>query len=204
MELFDAIREIGLLGTYDSQFYISQLILSVEYLHSQKIIYRDIKPENIMVDQKGYLKLIDMGTAKVLSVNYGVSRTFTIIGTPHYMAPEIINGKGYSLFIDLWSIGVCLYEFMCGYVPFGDDVEDPYQIYQEIINTNLSYPNYMNDKKAIKLIEQLLNKMPEIRLGQSFASLKRHTWFENFDWVPLLYHPLGQVTGQTAQIRPGA
>lgn len=202
MELFDAIREIGLLGTYDSQFYISQLILSVEYLHNQRIIYRDIKPENIMVDQKGYLKLIDMGTAKVLSVNYGVSRTFTIIGTPHYMAPEIINGKGYSLFIDLWSIGVCLYEFMCGYVPFGDDVEDPYQIYQEIINTSLSYPNYMNDKKAIKLIEQLLNKMPEIRLGQSFASLKRHTWFENFDWVSTIYHPLGQVIGQTAQVRP--
>jgi cGMP-dependent protein kinase len=126
LELFDAIREIGLLGTYDSQFYISQMILSIEYLHNQKIIYRDIKPENIMVDEKGYIKLIDMGTAKILSVNYGVSRTFTIIGTPHYMAPEIINGKGYSLFIDLWSIGICLFEFMCGYVPFGDDAEDPY------------------------------------------------------------------------------
>lgn len=83
-----------------------------------------------MIDNDGYLKLIDMGTAKILNMNYGVSRTFTIIGTPHYMAPEIVNGKGYSFFIDLWSIGVCLYEFMCGYVPFGDDAEDPYQIYQ--------------------------------------------------------------------------
>jgi len=105
------------------------MILAVEYLHNMKIVYRDIKPENIMVDEHGYLKMIDMGTAKILNPKYGVSRTFTIIGTPHYMAPEIINGKGYSFTVDLWSIGVCLYEFMCGYVPFGDDAEDPYDIY---------------------------------------------------------------------------
>ena len=183
MELFDAIREIGLLGTYDSQFYIAQMILAVEYLHNLKIVYRDIKPENIMVDENGYLKMIDMGTAKILVPKYGVSRTFTIIGTPHYMAPEIINGKGYNFTVDLWSIGVCLYEFMCGYVPFGDDAEDPYDIYQDIMSKNLSYPSYMKDKKAIKLIEQLLNKIPEIRLGQSYAALKGHTWFNNFNWV---------------------
>ena len=129
------------------------MILAVEYLHNLKIVYRDIKPENIMVDENGYLKMIDMGTAKILVPKYGVSRTFTIIGTPHYMAPEIINGKGYNFTVDLWSIGVCLYEFMCGYVPFGDDAEDPYDIYQDIMSKNLSYPSYMKDKKAIKLIE---------------------------------------------------
>jgi len=104
-----------------------------------------------MIDEKGYLKLIDMGTAKVLNTKY--ERTFTIIGTPHYMAPEIINGKGYSYHVDLWSIGICLYEFMCGYVPFGDDAEDPYEIYQEIVSKTIVYPNYMKDKNAMKLIE---------------------------------------------------
>jgi cGMP-dependent protein kinase len=91
MELFDVIRDIGLLNTFDSQFYIGSLIVCMEYLHSLSIIYRDIKPENIMVDHQGYMKLIDMGTAKFLE---GKNKTFTIIGTPHYMAPEIITGKG--------------------------------------------------------------------------------------------------------------
>ena len=105
-ELFDVIREIGLLSTVDSQFYIGSLILAMEYLHSNHIIYRDIKPENIMVDDKGYLKLIDMGTAKIMKSKVGtMTRTFTIIGTPHYMAPEVISGKGYNFLVDLWSIG---------------------------------------------------------------------------------------------------
>lgn len=101
----------------------------MEYLHTHHIVYRDIKPENVMVDHHGYIRLIDMGTAKILK---GKGRTFTIIGTPHYMAPEIINGKGYSYSVDLWSIGICLYEFMCGGVPFAEDAEDPYEIYEEI------------------------------------------------------------------------
>ncbi len=103
----------------------------MEYMHNNSIIYRDIKPENIMVDAKGYMKLIDMGTAKFLKGKGG--KTFTIIGTPHYMAPEIITGKGYTYSVDLWSIGICLYEFMCGGVPFAEDAEDPYEIYEEII-----------------------------------------------------------------------
>lgn len=98
MELFDVIREIGLLNTYDSQFYTASLLLCMEYLHSHSIIYRDIKPENIMVNHEGYIKLIDMGTAKYLK---NKNRTFTIIGTPHYMAPEIITGKGDILIIIL-------------------------------------------------------------------------------------------------------
>lgn len=81
-------------------------------------MYRDLKPENVMVCQNGYLKLIDMGTCK--KINYKTSRkTFTIIGTPNYMAPEILSGKGYNYSVDLWSLGVVLYEFMAGYVPFG-------------------------------------------------------------------------------------
>ncbi|EGR27195.1 protein kinase domain protein [Ichthyophthirius multifiliis] len=106
-ELFNVIRDIGLLSSWDSQFYVGSLILVVEYLHSSNVIYRDIKPENIMVNQKGYVKLIDMGTAKILKQNKGnITRTFTIIGTPHYMAPEIISGKGYNYLVDLWSIGI--------------------------------------------------------------------------------------------------
>ena len=74
-------------------------------------MYRDLKPENLMIDHKGFGTLIDMGTAKFLPKT--TLRTYTLIGTPHYMAPEVIRGKGYSFSVDLWSLGICLYEFLC-------------------------------------------------------------------------------------------
>ena len=123
-----------------------------------------------------------MGTAKIIGGKHH-DRTFTIIGTPHYMAPEIITGKGYSYSVDLWSIGICLYEFLCGGVPFAEDADDPYEIYEEIIKKQISYPNFLKDKKARKIIDQLLSKVPELRLGGSYASLKNHPWFSTFDWV---------------------
>jgi cGMP-dependent protein kinase len=107
-ELFDVIREIGLLSKQVARFYIASLILCIEYLHMKNIIYRDLKPENVMVESTGYLKLIDMGTAKRLKPSNGY-RTFTIIGTPHYMAPEVMKGKGYTFAVDTWTIGVVLY-----------------------------------------------------------------------------------------------
>ena len=81
------------------------------------------------------------------------------------MAPEIICGKGYNHYIDLWAVGVCLYEFLCGSLPFGDEADDPYEIYEEIIKKEIDYPSYFKDKKARKLIEILMNKLPELRLG---------------------------------------
>lgn len=75
---------------------------------------------------------------------------------------------------------------MCGYVPFGEEAEDPYEIYEEIIKNELTYPNYLHDKKAKSLMEQLLSKTPDLRLGGSYANLKSHQWFAKFDWVRLV------------------
>lgn len=69
------------------------------------------------------------------------------------MAPEVISGKGYNYMVDLWSVGICLYEFMCGYVPFGEEAEDPYEIYEQIVRNTLKFPQYLQDKKAKTLME---------------------------------------------------
>merc|ERR1712194_445122 len=99
----------------------------MESLRDRNIIYRDLKPENVMLDGQGYLKLIDFGLAKKLPS--GETRTYTSRGTPSYMAPEAIRGKkGYGIEADLWSLGVCHYEFMCNKYPFGDELDDPTDI----------------------------------------------------------------------------
>ena len=155
----------------------------VEYLHSNSIIYRDFKPENLMVDMTGYLKMIDLGTTKQLKSLYGIYRTNTLVGSPHYMAPEVIIGKGYSFLVDLWSIGVIVYELFVEFLPFGNKSEDPYEIYQQILKQKLSFPSKLKDNNAKVFIRQLLDKNPEARLGGSYASLKAHAFFEDFDWV---------------------
>lgn len=96
MELSEILYRVGLLSNSDTQFYVGSLILALQYLHERDIIYRDLKPENIMVSDNGFIKLIDFGTAKIVP-----SRTYTLVGTPHYMAPEVIVGKGYNRNSDL-------------------------------------------------------------------------------------------------------
>ena len=128
-ELFDVLIDIGLVSEFQTQFYIGSIMLAVKYLHERKFIYRDIKPENIMVLANGYIKLIDFGTAKIIK-----DKTNSIIGTPQYMAPEVIMGDLYSFEIDYWSIGICLYELYCGNIPFGENANDPLDIYVSIIN----------------------------------------------------------------------
>ena len=95
LDLFDVLRQLNLVSDRDSKFYTACLILMFEHLHERDIIYRDLKPENVMVDEDGYPKLIDFGRAKIVQ-----GRTYTVVGTPHYMAPEVIVGKGYSLAAD--------------------------------------------------------------------------------------------------------
>ena len=114
-------------------------------------------------------------------------KTFTIIGTPHYMAPDIVVGKGYNNMADLWSLGVCLYEFLCGSLPFGDTSKGPYEIYEAIMQNELRFPPFLHDKKAKKLIEQLLSHSPMQRHGGSFEALRNHVWFEDFSWPALTY-----------------
>ncbi len=179
-ELFDVIRDIGLLSKIQTQFYGASLMLSVDYLHERKCIFRDIKPENVIVNQSGYIKLIDFGTSKEI-----IDRTNTIIGTPHYMAPEVILGEGYSFQVDIWSIAICMYEFICGGVPFGESAEEPMDVYLAIINDQMNFPNFCKDNDFKLLMKQMLTKNPISRLSK-ISQVKNHVWFDGFSWDDLI------------------
>lgn len=131
-DLFDAFGGTLSLSPPQIRLYMSQVVLMMDHLQKQKVIYRDLKPENLMVDPEGYLNLVDFGTAKKLTIEHRY-KTMTIIGTPHYMAPEIITGKGYSFAADWWSMGILLYELNSGKLPFGEFADDPFTIYEEIL-----------------------------------------------------------------------
>ena len=179
-ELWDVIRDIGLLNKEQTQFYIASMLLAINHLHKKKIIYRDIKPENVMVNVKGYIKIIDFGTVKEIE-----DRTSTVIGTSHYMAPEITKGEGYSFEVDIWSIAICMYEFFCGKLPFGEEFEDPMDIYRAVCKEELSFPNFVHDEKYMALLNKMLKKNPANRLWK-FEQIKADPYFSDFDWSKLI------------------
>ena len=179
-ELWEVIRDIGLLSKEQTQFYSASILLAIDYLHKQKIIYRDIKPENVMVNVKGYIKIIDFGTVKEIK-----DRTSTIIGTSHYMAPEITKGEGYSFEVDIWSIAICMYEFYCGKLPFGEEYEDPLDIYRAVSKEELSFPNFIHDEKFMSLMNKMLKKNPANRLWK-FQQIRNDPFFSDFDWDKLI------------------
>ena len=178
-ELFDVLREIGLLDHDLTRFYAATMFAAVDYLHSHNIIYRDIKPENIMVLANGYIKLIDFGTVKMID-----GRTATVIGTPHYTAPEVILGEGYSFSVDYWSIGICMFEFICGALPYGEHSNSPNEIYMEIIKNKVVYPSMCTNAVFKHIVNTLLSKNPLERLFKLFQ-VKQHIYFQNFDWDAL-------------------
>ena len=179
-ELWEVIRDIGLLNKEQTQYYGGSILLAIDYLHKQKIIYRDIKPENVMVSIKGYIKIIDFGTVKEIQ-----DRTSTIIGTSHYMAPEITKGEGYSFQVDIWSIAICMYEFFCGKLPFGEDYDDPMDIYRAVSQEELTFPNFVKDKEFMTLMNKMLRKSPTNRLWK-FKQIKEDPYFKDFDWNKLI------------------
>ena len=144
-------------------------------------MYRDLKPENVVVDEKGYLKLVDFGTAKVLK-----GRTFTTIGTPHYMAPEVILGKGYGLSVDLWSLGIMAYEFVCGGVPFGEEEDDPFKIYEKVLRDSIRWPSAISKGNKMREFTELLLCKNEAVRNVGVSAVKKHKWFDGFEWEKLV------------------
>ena len=122
--------------------------MAFEYLHERDIIYRDLKPENILIAKDGYIKVTDFGFAKKIE-----NRTFTLCGTPEYLAPEILLNQGHGKPVDWWTLGVLLYEMLAGIDPFSD--KDSMSVYHNILKGKLRFPKGF-DPDAKSLIKHLL------------------------------------------------
>lgn len=181
-DLFFALREIGSLTKIQSQFFSGSIALGLEYLHGRGIMYRDLKPENVLLDFEGLAKLVDFGCCKQ------EMRTATLIGTPEYMAPEVISGKGYTCIVDWWSLGVMLHEFTVGPLPFGANTDDQMAIFRSILNDPLIFPKYVTDGEAQSIVMGMLDKDPTNRLGSSSKGakeIKEQAYYSGFNWDAL-------------------
>ena len=182
-ELFTLLRTKGTFPVPQTKFYIAHIITIFEYLHSKNIVYRDLKPENILINKNGYLKLTDFGFAKQLENE----KTYTLCGTPEYLAPEIILNKGHGKAVDWWTLGILLYEMLVGIDPFSDD--DPMKTYQKILKGKINFPKTIN-KDAKSLIKHLLTQDTSKRFGCLKSGVKdilNHRFFEGFDWKNFVY-----------------
>ncbi|KAH8921672.1 putative camp-dependent protein kinase catalytic subunit [Atractiella rhizophila] len=177
-ELFYHLRRSGRFTPDVARFYASNILLGIEYLHERDIIYRDLKPENLLLDELGYVKITDFGFAKKVE-----DRTFTLCGTPEYLAPEIIQATGHGKAADWWAFGILLFEMLCGWPPFYDN--SPFAVYDKVLNTTPSYPPWI-DAKAKDLISRLLTHDRSKRLGnleRGALDVKDHPWFKGVDFA---------------------
>ena len=183
-ELFQHLRTEKFFKEDKARFYAASMGIALEYLHNHGIVYRDIKPENILIGEDGYLKLIDFGMAKMLKGN---EKAMSFCGTPEYLAPEIITGEGHNRAADWWSYGILLFEMLCGIPPFY--CENTERMYDLITNAELRFPKRIQlSENAKDLIKKLLIKKQDKRLGveKGFEEIKSHPFFQGFDFNALL------------------
>ena len=176
-ELYSYLRRAGRFSLPTTKFYASEIMMTIEYLHSMNIAYRDLKPENLLLDGKGHVKVSDFGFAKHVP-----DRTWTLCGTPEYLAPEIIANKGHGKAVDWWALGVLIYEMLAGYPPYYD--QTPFKTYEKILAGNLHFPAHF-DPISVDLIQRLLHPDPIKRLGNlqgGAQDIRRHPWFAGVDW----------------------
>ncbi|XP_054454621.1 cGMP-dependent protein kinase 1-like isoform X4 [Anoplopoma fimbria] len=183
-ELWTILRDRGSFEDSTTRFYTACVVEAFAYLHAKGIIYRDLKPENLILDSRGYAKLVDFGFAKKIGF---CKKTWTFCGTPEYVAPEIILNKGHDVSADYWSLGILMYELLTGSPPFSGP--DPMKTYNVILRgiDMIEFPK-KTTKNAANLIKKLCRDNPSERLGNlknGVKDIQKHKWFEGFNWEGL-------------------
>jgi len=181
-ELWAILRDRVYFDDVTTRFYTCCVVEAFSYLHSRGIIYRDLKPENLLLDARGYVKLVDFGFAKVIGPG---RKTWTFCGTPEYVAPEIILNKGHDFTADYWSMGILIFELLTGSPPF--TASDPMKTYNIILKgiDAIEFPRKIT-KTATSLIKKLCREVPTERLGvKGLKEIVKNKWFEGFNWDAL-------------------
>ncbi|XP_027241496.1 serine/threonine-protein kinase N3 isoform X2 [Cricetulus griseus] len=165
-------------------FYLACVVLGLQFLHEKRIIYRDLKLDNLLVDAQGFLKIADFGLCKE-GIGFG-DRTSTFCGTPEFLAPEVLTQEAYTRAVDWWGLGVLLYEMLVGECPFPGDTEE--EVFDCIVNADAPRPHFLS-VQGLELIQKLLQKCPEKRLGageQDAEEIKVQPFFRTTNWQALL------------------
>ena len=179
-ELFSLLRSVGRIPEITATFYGAQVLAALHYLHNMNVLYRDLKPENILFTSNGYLKLTDFGFAKRC-----LGRTFTLCGTPEYLAPEIILCQGYHKAVDWWAFGVLIFEMVCGHPPFYS--ENPMDIYKQALEAKVRFSCKLT-KDCKEIIRMLLVTDPTKRIGNLRKGVKEiteHNFFKRLNLVDI-------------------
>mmetsp|Transcript_12734 Transcript_12734/g.16737 ORF Transcript_12734/g.16737 Transcript_12734/m.16737 type:complete len:627 (-) Transcript_12734:402-2282(-) len=183
-ELFFHLGKVGKFPEPRARFYAAQIVLALDYVHKLDIIYRDLKPENVLLDARGHVRLTDFGLSKE-GVSDNTSGAHSFCGTPEYLAPEILNRQGHGRAVDWWSLGALLYEMLTGLPPFY--CRDREKLFEKIRKAELNYPKFLSEN-AILILKGLLTRDPAQRLGSGeddSESIKQHPFFAEIDWVKL-------------------
>jgi protein kinase A len=183
-ELFNVIhtKDKDGISNDSSVFYGACILDALAHLHDRNIVYRDMKPENALIDAQGYCIMVDLGFAKIV-----VDKTYTLCGTPEYLAPEIIMSKGHNKAVDYWSFGVLVYEMLVGRSPFYFYGTDQVSLFKRIVMVKYSCPSSVS-KDAQDLIKKLLTRRQAARLGSlsgGHYDVREHPWFASIDWKKL-------------------
>lgn len=177
----------GFLNIDETTFLAASMIRFIKVLHQGSIIIRDLNPDTIFIKRNGYACLNRLGAAKILR-NDSDERFNTLVGTPHYMAVELIRKQPYSYPVDYWSLGITIFELLAGFVPFAQDTDDPIEIYETVLLQQLTFPPFLSKKEYEPfkdLISQCLEQNPKKRLVEGIEMLERHPVFRDFDWEAL-------------------
>jgi protein-serine/threonine kinase len=180
-ELFFHLSRAGRFSERRSRFYVTEVVLAISHLHSHKIIYRDLKPENLLLDSEGHVKLTDFGLSKQ-GIEDNISAT-TLCGTPEYIAPELLNRSGHGRAVDWYSLGAIMFEMLTGLPPFY--TKDREQLFRRIQAEELRYPSYIGAVTKL-LLSGLLCRNPERRLGGGRGDgeeVQQHEFFCEVDWL---------------------
>jgi len=179
-ELFTTYERLKLYGSeVHAKFYVGCVTEALAHLHERNVVYRDLKPENLLLDVRGFCKLTDMGLAKI-----SIGQTYTMVGTPDYMAPEVIDCSGHTRSVDWWTLGVLLFELLAGHAPFESktgNAQETYSLVKKGIE-KAKFPDSIR-AEANQLVRLLCHRTPEARMRT--PKLREHVFFRGFDWASL-------------------